>query len=144
MNCRSFLPATEFGRGIMRDDVVCGRYGLAPSGVWLWACVGPVNPVDIFCSWWSVLEGVSAAAALLESSSTTGEHVSARTHCARPWRPFPLRLPSLLHSRLEPLRSSFSEELVMVAERLIKKMKIKNRITDRAMCVKEARQIDWL
>lgn len=41
--------------------------------------------------------------------------MSARTLCARPWRPLPLRLPSLLHSRLEPLRSSFSEELVMVA-----------------------------
>lgn len=66
---------------------------------------------------WSVLDGVSAgvAVALLESSSATGEQVSARTLCARPWRPLPLRLPSLLHSRLEPLRSSFSEELVMVA-----------------------------
>lgn len=55
------------------------------------------------------------AVALLESSSATGEQVSPRTHWARPWRPLPLRLPSLLHSRLEPLRSSFSEELVMVA-----------------------------
>lgn len=58
---------------------------------------------------------MGVAVALLESSSATGEQVSARTHCASPLRPLPLRLPSLLHSRLEPLRSSFSEELVIVA-----------------------------
>lgn len=51
----------------------------------------------------------------MESSSATGEQVSPRTLCPSPFRTLPLRLPSLLHSRLEPLRSSFSEELVMVA-----------------------------
>ena len=56
-----------------------------------------------------------ALAALPRSSSATGEQVSTRTPAAGPWRPLALRLPSLLHSRLDPLRSSFSEELVMVA-----------------------------
>lgn len=110
---QGLLPATEFGLGIMREEDVCG-YGMGPSGEW--SCGAPADVLDCCC--WSVLDGVSAgvAVALLESSSATGEHVSARTLCARPWRPLPLRLPSLFHSRLEPLRSSFSEELVMVAE----------------------------
>lgn len=51
----------------------------------------------------------------MESSSATGEQVSPLALCPSPLRTLPLRLPSLLHSRLEPLRSSFSEELVMVA-----------------------------
>lgn len=114
-------PATEFGLGIMREEDVCGGYGIGPSGEWLEGCGGPDALADVLdcCCCWSVLDGVSAgvAVALLESSSATGEHVSARTLCAKPWRPLPLRLPSLLHSRLEPLRSSFSEELVMVAVR---------------------------
>ena len=118
---RGLLPATEFGLGIIREDDVCGGYGLGPSGEWLGGCGAPAD-VLASCCWcccWSVLDGVSAgdAVALLESSSTTGEHASARTLWARPWRPLPLRLPSLLHSRLEPLRSSFSEELVMVAKK---------------------------
>lgn len=95
----------------MREDV-CGGYGIGPSGEWLEDSDAPAD-----CCCWSVLVGVSdgVAVALMESSSATGEHVSARTLCARPWRVLPLRLPSLLHSRLEPLRSSFSEELVIVA-----------------------------
>lgn len=98
----------------MREEEACGGCGTGPSGEWLGCCGAWV--FDCCCS---VFDGVSAgvAVALLESSSATGEQVSARTLCARPWRPLPLRLPSLLHSRLEPLRSSFSEELVMVAER---------------------------
>lgn len=98
---------------------------MGPSGEWLGGCGPPDTPADVLdwcCCCWSVLVGVSAgvAVALFESSSATGEQVSARTLCARPWRPLPLRLPSLLHSRLEPLRSSFSEELVMVAEKQYK------------------------
>lgn len=117
-NNRGLLPATEFGLGIMREEDVCDEYGKGPSGEWLCGCGAPADVLDCCCCWWSALDGVSAGAAvaLLESSSATGEQVSARTLCARPWRPLPLRLPSLLHSRLEPLRSSFSEELVMVAE----------------------------
>lgn len=112
---KATLPATEFGLGIMREEDVCDGYGMGPSGERLGGCGAPA---DVLHCCWSVLDGVSAgvAVALLESSSATGEQVSARTLCARPWRPLPLRLPSLLHSRLEPLRSSFSEELVMVAE----------------------------
>lgn len=81
---------------------------------------GGGDVLDCWCCSCSVLDAASAGAVAgeppLASSSATGEQVSARTLCARPWRPLPLRLPSLLHSRLEPLRSSFSEELVMVAE----------------------------
>lgn len=114
--CLKALPATEFGLGIMSEEDVCDGYGRGPSGVWTDGCGVPVGVLDCCCC--SVLDGVSAgvAVALLESSSATGEQVSPRTHCANPWRLLPLRLPSLLHSRLEPLRSSFSEELVMVAE----------------------------
>ena len=56
------------------------------------------------------------------SSSATGEQVSGRAACGTFCCPPPLMLPppppvpSRLHSRLEPLRSSFSEELVMVAD----------------------------
>lgn len=109
------LPATEFGLGIMSEEDACDGYGMGPSGEWTDGCGAPVV-LDCCCR--SVLDGVSAgvAVALLESSSATGEQVSPRTQCANPWRLLPLRLPSLLHSRLEPLRSSFSEELVMVAE----------------------------
>lgn len=87
-------------------------YGMCPSGT-----PDVVPGCCCFCCG-SVLAGVSAgdAVALPDSSSATGEQVSARALCARPWHPLPLRLPSLLHSRLEPLRSSFSEELVMVAK----------------------------
>lgn len=106
----------------MSEEDACGGYGMGPSGEWpAEDCGAPAVVLDdvccCCCCCWSVLDGVSAgvAVALLESSSATGEQVSARTLCARPWRPLPLRLPSLLHSRLEPLRSSFSEELVMVA-----------------------------
>lgn len=110
------LPATELGLGIMSEEDACDGYGTGPSGEWTGGCGGPAE-VLVGCSW-SILDGVLAGVAVapLESSSATGEQVSARTLCARPWRLLPLRLPSLLHSRLEPLRSSFSEELVMVAE----------------------------
>lgn len=116
---QGLLPATEFGLGIMSEEHACGGYGMGPSGEWPEGCGVPADVLDCCCCCWSVLDGVSAgvAVALLESSSATGEQVSARTLCARPWHPLPLRLPSLLHSRLEPLRSSFSEELVMVAEK---------------------------
>lgn len=96
----------------MSEDDDCDVYGMCPSGAadMVPGCCG-------FC-WGSVLAGVSAgdAVALPDSSSATGEQVSARVLCTRPWHPPPLKLPSLLHSRLEPLRSSFSEELVMVAK----------------------------
>lgn len=121
---KELLPATEFGRGIMSEEDACDVYGMCPSGKWPEGCGAPAVVLGCCCCCcWSVLDGVSAgvAVALLESSSATGEQVSARTLCARPWHPLPLRLPSLLHSRLEPLRSSFSEELVMVAERRRKK-----------------------
>lgn len=110
------LPATEFGLGIMSDEDACDGYGTGPSGEWTGGCGAPAEA--LVCCCWSILDGGSAAEAVapLESSSATGEQVSARTLCARPCWPLPLRLPSLLHSRLEPLRSSFSEELVMVAE----------------------------
>lgn len=110
------LPATEFGLGIMSEEDACDGYGTGPSGEWTGGCGAPAEV--LVCCGWSILDGVSVgvAEAPLESSSATGEQVSARTLCARPWRLLPLRLPSLLHSRLEPLRSSFSEELVMVAE----------------------------
>lgn len=101
----------------MSEEDACDGYGTGPSGEWTGGC-GAAAEVLVCCGW-SILDGVSVgvAEAPLESSSATGEQVSARTLCARPWRLLPLRLPSLLHSRLEPLRSSFSEELVMVAER---------------------------
>lgn len=98
----------------MSEEDDCDVYGMCPSG-------GGAGDVVLGCCcfcWPSLRPGVSAgdAVALPVSSSATGEQVSARTPCARPWHPPPLKLPSLLHSRLEPLRSSFSEELVMVAE----------------------------
>lgn len=107
-----FLPATELGRGIMSEEDDCGVYGLCPSAA------ADVVPSCCCLCWGSLLAGVSAgdAVPLPDSSSATGEQVSARALCARPWHPPALKLPSLLHSRLEPLRSSFSEELVMVAE----------------------------
>lgn len=108
-----FLPATEFGRGIISEDDDCDVYEMCPSGT------AEVAPGCCCLCWGSLLAGVSAgdAVPLPDSSSATGEQVSARALCARPWHPPPLKLPSLLHSRLEPLRSSFSEELVMVAKR---------------------------
>lgn len=137
------LPATEFGLGIMREADVCGGYAMGPSGEWLEGCGGPGAPADMLGCCWSVLDGVSAgvAVALLESSSATGEQVSARTLCARPWRPLPLRLPSLLHSRLEPLRSSFSEELVMVAESRFKFKKKKRERERRDF--QQVREVKW-
>lgn len=100
----------------MSEEDACDGYGTGPSGEWTGGCGAPAEV--LVCCCWSILDGVSAGVAVapLESSSATGEQVSARTLCARPWWLLPLRLPSLLHSRLEPLRSSFSEELVMVAE----------------------------
>lgn len=110
------LPATEFGLGIMSEEDACDGYGTGPSGEWTGGCGAAAEVLVCCCG--SILDGVSAGVAVapLESSSATGEQVSARRLCARPWWLLPLRLPSLLHSRLEPLRSSFSEELVMVAE----------------------------
>lgn len=107
------LPATEFGRGIMSEEDDCDVYGMCPSGA-----PDAVLGCCCFCCWSAPLAGVLTgdAVALPDSSSATGEQVSARALWPRPWHPLPLRLPSLLHSRLEPLRSSFSEELVMVAE----------------------------
>lgn len=49
------------------------------------------------------------------SSSATGEQLSALRSCSTPFCTPNLRLPSLFHSKLEPLRSSFSDELVIVA-----------------------------
>lgn len=110
------LPATEFGLGIISEEEAWAGYGIGPSGEWTDGTDAPADVLDCCCR--CILDGVSAGVAVapLESSSATGEQVSARTLCARAWRPLPLRLPSLLHSRLEPLRSSFSEELVIVAE----------------------------
>lgn len=88
-------------------------YGTGPSRGWLGPTATPPAAPAVGCS---VLDGVGVSGGPLGSSSATGEHVSARTLGARPCCPLLLRLPSLLHSRLEPLRSSFSEELVMVAE----------------------------
>lgn len=88
-------------------------YGTGPSGGLLGpaAAAPPAAPAG-----YSVLDRAGVSGGPLGSSSATGEHVSTRTLGARPWCALLLRLPSLLHSRLEPLRSSFSEELVMVAE----------------------------
>lgn len=110
------LPATEFGLGIISEEDACDGYGTGPSGEWTGGSGAPAEV--LVCCCWSILDGASAGVAVapLESSSATGEQVSARTLCASPWWLLPLRLPSLLHSRLEPLRSSFSEELVMVAK----------------------------
>lgn len=112
----------------MSEEDACDGYGTGPSGEWTGGCAAPAEV--LVCCCWSILDGASAGVAVapLESSSATGEQVSARALCARPWWMLPLRLPSLLHSRLEPLRSSFSEELVMVAEDITagQRNKIKN------------------
>ncbi len=94
------LPATEFGRGIIRLDEFCVGYWMGPSD--------PTAP-EVFLAVEMLRTPVPDVDA---SSSATGEHVSGRTCWAQL-----LILPSLPHSRLEPLRSSFSEELVMVAGR---------------------------
>lgn len=63
--------------------MVCDEYGNGPSGERLGGFCAPAAVLDCF---WSVLEGVSAGVdvALLESSSATGEQVSARTLWAKP------------------------------------------------------------
>lgn len=99
-----FLPATELGRGIIRLDEVC-----------VWYCTGPSEPDPAAPK---PALALPSAADVDPSSSATGEHASARAAvCTSACWPQLLILPSLLHSRLEPLRSSFSDELVMVAGR---------------------------
>ena len=113
------LPATELGRGIKSEEVVWQGYGTGPCAGWLGGGgaeglggggAGGLGAAEAPVLGGSLLEGASL---LPGSSSATGEQVSGRTLGAGAcWA---LTLPSLLHSRLEPLRSSFSEELVMVA-----------------------------
>lgn len=96
-------PATELGRCITREEVLCvwrcGRGLLAGGGV-----LGSSR---------MVISGLGRASlGPGRSSLATGGQESPRG----PPRPAPLQLPSLLRSRVEPPRSSFSGELVMVAE----------------------------
>ena len=115
------LPATELGRGIRSEEVVWAGYGTGPCAGWLGGGGagglgggggGGLGAAEAPVLGGSLLEGASL---LPGSSSATGEQVSGRTLGGGAWWPPHLTLPSLLHSRLEPLRSSFSEELVMVA-----------------------------
>lgn len=96
------IPATEFGRGAMREDELrmwcCGR-GLFGAG-------------GVLCSVMSVLGKASSGWALRLSLVSPGGQSSP----ARPITPaLPPRPSSLVKTSLEALRSSFSEELVMVA-----------------------------
>lgn len=96
------IPATEFGRGAMREDELrmwcCGR-GLFGAG-------------GVLCSVMSVLGKASSGWALRLSLVSPG----GQSSLARPITPaLPPRPSSLVKTSLEALRSSFSEELVMVA-----------------------------
>lgn len=97
------VPATEFGRGITREDVLrmwcCGR-GLFGAG-------------GVLGSMMSVLGKASSGWAVRLSLVGPGW----RSSLAWPITPAPPPRPSsLVRTSLEALRSSFSEELVMVAE----------------------------
>lgn len=96
------VPATEFGRGAMSEDELrmwcCGRGLLGAGGV--------------LCSVMSVLGKASSGWALRLSLVSPG----GQSSLAQPVTPaLPPRPSSLVKTSLEALRSSFSEELVMVA-----------------------------
>lgn len=97
------IPATEFGRGITREDVLrmwyCGRGLFGAGGVW--------------GSMMSVLGKASSVWVVRLSLVSVGRQSSL----APPITLVPPPRPSsLVRTSLEALRSSFSEELVMVAE----------------------------
>lgn len=96
------VPATEFGRGAMREDELrmwcCGR-GLFGAG-------------GVLCSVMSVRGKASSGWVLRLSLASPG----GQSSLAQPITPaLPPRPSSLVKTSLEALRSSFSEELVIVA-----------------------------
>lgn len=102
-NKKRNIPATEFGRGATREDVLrmwcCGR-GLFGAG-------------GVLCSMMSVLGKASSGWAVRLSLVSPG----GQSSLAWPITQVPPPRPSsLVKTSLEALRSSFSEELVMVAE----------------------------
>lgn len=94
------IPATEFGRGITREEVLC-----------TWCCGrGLFGAGGVLGSMMSVLGKASSGWAVRLSLVGPGWRSSLA--------PAPPPGPSsLVRTSLEVLRSSFSEELVMVAER---------------------------
>lgn len=119
----------------MRPAELCGGYCTGPSagdvGGMPVDVAGEVTEIDAAAD----VDGVAGMAVVASaraaeafsgegvavSSSATGEQVSGRAACVTcpcccPPPLMLLPLPSRLHSRLEPLRSSFSDELVMVAD----------------------------
>lgn len=69
----------------MSEADACDGYSTGPSGEWTGGSGAPAEALA--CGCWSILDGVSAGVVVapLESSSATGEQVSARTLCAKPW-----------------------------------------------------------
>lgn len=99
---KSNIPATEFGRGAMREDELrmwcCGRGRFGAGGV--------------RCSVMSVLGKASSGWELRLSLVCPG----GQSSLTQPITPaLPPRPSSLVKTSLEALRSSFSEELVIVA-----------------------------